>query len=87
MSLENQFINAQQRVNNLTRRPSDRQLLELYGYYKQATLGDIAESRPGGFDFKGRAKWEAWNQRRGLSREEAMQRYMEVVEELERELG
>jgi len=87
MTVEDQFLSAQQRVNNLSRRPSDRQLLELYGYYKQATVGDVAGERPGGFDFKGRAKWEAWNQHRGLSREEAMERYVEVVEKLERELG
>lgn len=87
MSLEGQFLNAQQRVNNLSRRPSDHQLLELYGFYKQATLGDVTGNRPGGFDFKGRAKWEAWSLRRGLSKEEAMVRYVETVERLERELG
>jgi diazepam-binding inhibitor (GABA receptor modulator, acyl-CoA-binding protein) len=87
MSLEEEFLSAQQRVNNLARRPSDQQLLELYGLYKQATLGDITGDRPGGFDFKGRAKWEAWKQRRGLSREEAMKAYAEVVERLERDLG
>jgi diazepam-binding inhibitor (GABA receptor modulator, acyl-CoA-binding protein) len=87
MSLEEEFLSAQQRVNNLARRPSDQHLLELYGLYKQATLGDITGDRPGGFDFKGRAKWEAWKQRRGLSREEAMKAYAEVVERLERDLG
>ena len=87
MSLEDEFLSAQQRVNNLSRRPSDQQLLEIYGLYKQATLGDVTGNRPGGFDFKGRAKWEAWKQRRGLSREEAMKGYVEVVERLEREIG
>ncbi|MBN2035020.1 MAG: acyl-CoA-binding protein [Deltaproteobacteria bacterium] len=87
MSLEEDFLNAQQRVNGLSRRPSDQQLLELYSFYKQATLGDVTGKRPGGFDFKGRAKWEAWKQRRGLSRDEAMKLYVEVVERLERELG
>jgi diazepam-binding inhibitor (GABA receptor modulator, acyl-CoA-binding protein) len=87
MSLEDEFLSAQQRVNNLSRRPSDQQLLEIYGLYKQATLGDVTGNRPGGFDFKGRAKWEAWKQRLGLSREEAMKGYVEVVERLEREIG
>jgi diazepam-binding inhibitor (GABA receptor modulator, acyl-CoA-binding protein) len=86
MSLEEEFLGAQQRVNNLSRRPSDHQLLEIYGLYKQATLGDVTGNRPGGFDFKGRAKWEAWKQRQGLSREEAMKGYVEVVERLEREI-
>lgn len=87
MSLEEQFLSAQKRVNNLSRRPSDFQLLELYGLYKQATLGDVTGDRPGGFDFKGRAKWEAWKQRQGLSSGEAMQRYVDGVERLEHELG
>jgi diazepam-binding inhibitor (GABA receptor modulator, acyl-CoA-binding protein) len=87
MSLEDEFLSAQQRVNNLSRRPSDQQLLEIYGLYKQATLGDVTGNRPGGFDFKGRAKWEAWKHRQGLSREEAMKGYVEVVERLEREIG
>ena len=87
MSLEQQFLSAQQRVNNLSRRPSDQQLLELYGLYKQAALGDVTGKRPGGFDFKGRAKWEAWKQREGLSRDEAMTQYIALVERLEREYG
>jgi diazepam-binding inhibitor (GABA receptor modulator, acyl-CoA-binding protein) len=87
MSLEEEFLSAQQRVNNLSRRPSDQQLLEIYGLYKQATLGDVTGNRPGGFDFKGRAKWEAWKHRQGLSREEAMKGYVEVADRLKRELG
>ncbi len=74
-------------MNKLSRRPSDCQLLELYGLYKQATLGDITGTRPGTFDFKGRAKWDAWKQRDGLSREEAMRQYVDLVERLEGELG
>jgi diazepam-binding inhibitor (GABA receptor modulator, acyl-CoA-binding protein) len=87
MSLEEEFLSAQQIVNRLSRRPSDQDLLELYGLYKQATTGDVSGNRPGGFDFKGRAKWEAWKQREGLSREEAMKGYVEIVDRLKRELG
>ena len=87
MSLEEQFSLAQERVNKLSRRPSDLQLLELYSLYKQATLGDASGKRPGGFDFKGRAKWDAWKQRAGLSREEAMRRYVDLVGRLEAEFA
>ena len=87
MSLEEQFSQAQARVNKLSRRPSDLQLLELYGLYKQAAVGDATGKRPGPFDLKGRAKWEAWKQRKGLSREEAMRRYVELVEVLEGEFA
>jgi acyl-CoA-binding protein len=87
MSLEDQFSSARERVNKLSRRPSDHQLLELYSLYKQATLGDVTGDRPGGFDFKGRAKWDAWKQRSGLSREEAMRQYVDLVDRLEGEFG
>jgi diazepam-binding inhibitor (GABA receptor modulator, acyl-CoA-binding protein) len=85
MSLEVQFNQAQERVNKLSRRPSDLQLLELYSLYKQATTGDVSGKRPGAFDFKARAKWEAWKQREGLSREGAMRQYVDLVELLEGE--
>lgn len=85
--LEDQFSQAQERVNKLSRRPSDQQLLELYSLYKQATMGDVTGKRPGGFDFKGRAKWDAWKQREGLSREEAMRQYVNLVEFLEGEFA
>ena len=87
MTLEAEFSQAQERVNKLSRRPSDQQLLELYSLYKQATMGDVTGKRPGGFDFKGRAKWDAWKQREGLSREEAMRRYVGLVERLEGEFA
>jgi len=87
MSLEDQFSQAQERVNKLSRRPSDQQLLELYSLYKQATMGDVTGKRPGGFDFKGRAKWDAWKQREGLSREKAMGQYVDLAELLEGEFA
>jgi acyl-CoA-binding protein len=87
MSLEEQFSRAQERVKELSRRPSDLQLLDLYSLYKQATMGDVTGKRPGGFDFKGRAKWDAWKQRAGLSREEAMRKYVDLVERLEGEFA
>jgi len=87
MSLEEQFSRAQERVKELSRRPSDLQLLDLYSLYKQATMGDVTGKRPGGFDFKGRAKWDAWKQRAGLSREEAMRQYVDLVERLEGEFA
>ena len=36
--------------------PND-QLLLIYGYYKQATVGKCNIPKPGMFDFKGKAKW------------------------------
>ncbi|TNY23023.1 acyl CoA binding protein-domain-containing protein [Rhodotorula diobovata] len=55
------------------------QKLELYSVYKQATEGDIKGSRPGLLDILGRAKWDAWNKRRGTSQLEAERLYVEAL--------
>ncbi|CAG7668725.1 unnamed protein product [Allacma fusca] len=55
------------------------QLLELYGLYKSATIGPCNEPKPGIFNLKGRAKWDAWKQVSSLSKEEAQETYFEKV--------
>ena len=60
-------------------------LLKLYSYYKQASEGDISGDRPGGFDFVGGAKYDAWSKLKGMSKDEAMQNYIKQVEKLNRE--
>ena len=57
-------------------------MVEVYGLYKQAMLGDVQGRRPGVIDFKGRMKYDAWATRRGMSREEAMAAYVEIVRRL-----
>ncbi len=57
-------------------------LLDLYGLFKQATAGDVAGDRPGLFDPRGRAKWDAWEKRRGLSSDAAMQAYVAAIAKL-----
>ena len=78
------FEAAQVRVKGLTRAPSTPQLLELYALYKQGTSGDATGSRPGMMDFKGRAKFDAWAGKKGLSREDAMSAYVTLVDQLAR---
>ena len=41
--------------------------------------------RPGGFDFVGGAKYDAWSKLKGVSKDEAMQNYIKQVEKLNRE--
>jgi len=87
MSGKEAFVAAQERVKRLARRPSNDQLLALYGLYKQATEGDVKGTRPGMLDPKGRAKHDAWAARRGTGEAEAMKAYVALVEELARALG
>ena len=61
---------------------SPETLLELYGLFKQGTQGDVSGKRPGMLDFKGRAKYDAWASRKGMSKEQAMDEYVSVVERL-----
>ena len=63
------------------------ELLELYAFYKQATVGDVSGSRPGMFDLKGRAKYDAWAKKKGLGRDAAMQGYADLVDELKKREG
>jgi diazepam-binding inhibitor (GABA receptor modulator, acyl-CoA-binding protein) len=76
-----EFDKAVLDVKGLPDQPPDV-LLRLYGLYKQATSGDVSGKRPGVLDFKGRAKFDAWAERRGMSRESAMEAYVTVVREL-----
>ncbi len=85
--LDEKFREAKTRVEALSRRPSSDQLLDLYGFYKQATEGDVTASRPGMLDLKGRAKFDAWAKRKGTSKEDAMKRYVALVDKLALELG
>jgi diazepam-binding inhibitor (GABA receptor modulating acyl-CoA-binding protein) len=54
----------------------------LYALYKQATTGDVSGDRPGLTDFVGRAKYDAWAKLKGKSKEDAMQAYIELVQQL-----
>ena len=76
------FEDAQKRVKQLSKSPSNDDLLELYAFYKQATAGDVSGSRPGMLDLKGRAKYDAWSKRKGTSKDDAMTKYVALVDRL-----
>lgn len=80
--LQQQFEAAVSRSKELTKRPDNEELLELYALFKQSTEGDVTGGRPGGFDFKAIAKYDAWEDKKGLAKEQAMQDYIKFVERL-----
>jgi acyl-CoA-binding protein len=82
MTLEEQFQDAQERVNGLPAAPDQMTLLDLYGLYKQSNVGDATGKRPGMMDFRKRAKFDAWSGRKGMSNDEAMTAYVELVDRL-----
>lgn len=82
MGLEQDFEQAIKNVESLTTRPDNDTLLSLYGWYKQAKFGDCNISQPSIFDPKGRAKWNAWNDVKGLDKEKAMKYYIRKANKL-----
>jgi diazepam-binding inhibitor (GABA receptor modulating acyl-CoA-binding protein) len=83
MSLKDQFDAAVAASKQLPERPDNMTLLQLYGLFKQGSSGDVEDKRPGFTDMVGRAKWDAWNELKGQSQEEAMQSYIDLIESLQ----
>ena len=82
MSLQEQFAQAQAESKNLPERPDNMTLLKMYALFKQGSSGDATGERPGMTDFVNRAKFDAWAGLQGTSQDEAMQQYVDLVEEL-----
>ncbi|WP_018344629.1 acyl-CoA-binding protein [Cytophaga aurantiaca] len=62
---------------------SNENLLSLYSLYKQATEGDVNVEKPTNFfDFPAIAKYNAWEGLKGISKEVAMQKYIDLVASL-----
>lgn len=76
--LAQRFAEAQARIKPVTGLGNDV-MLEMYALYKQATVGDVSGDRPGMMDLRGRAKYDAWAKKKGLSPDAAMEQYIAVV--------
>ena len=73
MTLQEEFNQAVTQSKEIAERPSNEDLLQLYGLYKQVTAGNVTGERPGGFDFKGAAKYDAWAALKDTSMDSAME--------------
>ena len=80
--LVEEFQAAAVDVKQLPAKPSNADLLKLYALFKQGSEGDATGKRPGMTDFVGRAKYDAWAGEKGMSRDDAMRAYVELVEDL-----
>ena len=81
-NLQSDFEAAVANSKKLSERPDNTTLLKIYALYKQATVGDVTEKKPGFGDLVGRAKWDAWNGVKGTSSEDAMQQYVDLIKSL-----
>ncbi len=82
MPLKDDFQKASKDVWSLKTKPSNDELLNLYALYKQATDGDVSGPKPGLLDLKGKAKYKAWGEMKGISKDEAMKKYVAAVKRL-----
>jgi diazepam-binding inhibitor (GABA receptor modulator, acyl-CoA-binding protein) len=80
--LKTRFEAAFAASKTLTKKPDNATLLKIYSLYKQATAGDVKGERPDSFDFAGAAKFDAWEALEGMSKDEAMAGYADVIEKL-----
>jgi len=83
--LNARFETAAAAAKKTKKKPDNATLLKLYSYYKQATEGDVKGDRPGGFDFVGGAKYDAWAKLKGSSKDDAMTNYVKQVDKLNRD--
>ena len=78
MDLNKQFEEAASSVNTL-RELSNDEKLTLYGYYKQATIGDVNTVMPYFWDRVNLAKWNSWEKCKGLTEEDAKKNYVDFI--------
>ncbi len=76
--LAERFVDAQARIKPVTGLGNDT-MLDLYALSKQATVGAVTGARPGMMDLRGRAKYDAWTKRKGMTKDAAMQAYIDLV--------
>ena len=81
-TLNEQFEQAVADSKNLPEKPDNMTLLKIYSLYKQASAGDVEGKRPGFTDMVGRAKYDAWAALKGTARDEAMQQYVDLIDDL-----
>lgn len=66
---------------------SSGERLQFYGFFKQATEGDVKGSQPWAVQIEARAKWDAWNKLKGMSTDEAKAEYVKLLIKVSAEKG
>ena len=83
MALKEEFEQYAEKAKTLPATTTDSDKLILYGLYKQATVGKVNTSRPGMFNLRDKAKWDAWKVVEDKSQEAAMEDYITKVKQLQ----
>ena len=80
--INSRFEQAAAAAKSLPEKPDNDTLLKLYALFKQGSAGDVSGEKPGFFDFVAVAKYDAWEKLTGLSPEDAMNQYIDLVRKL-----
>lgn len=72
-------------TNNKNMKMSNQDKLSLYGFYKQATLGKCNIPKPQGIDIVKNTKWDQWNSLGEMTKEKAMENYIQIVKKLNKD--
>jgi len=79
--IEERFVKAQEMARQKVKKETANDMrLALFGYYRQATEGDVRGPRPNFFSSENRLKYDYWAKNRGMSRHTAMEKYSDLVD-------
>lgn len=81
-SVSERFAAAQSKLDTLTEDPGNEVKLKMYGLFKQANVGPCNTKKPSSFNMVAKFKYDAWNSLGTMSKEDAMEAYIAMVEEL-----
>jgi acyl-CoA-binding protein len=81
--LSEMFEKAANHLKSIIGKLETKHLLELYGFYKQATEGPCNISKPYWYEMQAKQKWEAWQALGDMTRETAMKSYVQLISELD----
>ncbi|XP_067857879.1 enoyl-CoA delta isomerase 2, mitochondrial isoform X2 [Heptranchias perlo] len=76
---EAEFDKAKDKLKTLKNDPGNEVKLQIYALFKQATQGPCNSPKPSMLDFINKAKWEAWNSLGKTPKEEARQKYVDLI--------
>jgi diazepam-binding inhibitor (GABA receptor modulating acyl-CoA-binding protein) len=82
--LKARFEQALADSKQLSAKPDNNTLLQIYSLFKQGSVGDVQGDRPGMMDFVGRAKYDAWASLKGKTADAAQQAYIDLIESLKK---
>eukprot|EP00759_Apiculatamorpha_spiralis_P040721 PhF_6_TR39600/c0_g1_i1/m.58680 len=64
---------------HVTYKATNDEKLLYYALFKQSTVGDCTQPKPSMFNIVAFKKWESWANVKGMTKEQAMQQYVETV--------